>query len=133
MPITVYTDGSGKGWICAMIHCEKGYFKTYFDWVGSPMNPRMPIVDFEWQAIILALEKLPETNEEIWLYNDCKSVIALINGKADHNTDFTRHLKQRIRRLVKKKNLNIKFFSITRYTNLAGFLLEHFLKGSAYP
>lgn len=114
-----YADGSGKGWACAMIQSEEGYFKTYFKRISKASS-----TDVEFEAILLALEKLVDVEEEVWLFSDSKTAIDHINQNCNHNRDATRHWAQRIRRFLKKNGLEVRFYWCRRDGNMAGIILD---------
>lgn len=114
-----YADGSGKGWACAMIQSEEGYFKTYFKRI-----PKSSSTDVEFEAILLALEKLTDVEGEIWLFSDSKTAIDHINQNCNHNVDETRHWAQRIRRFLKRNGLEVNFYWCRRDGNMAGIILD---------
>lgn len=119
MVTIAYADGSGKGWACAMIQSGEGYFKTYFK-----RTSRTSSMDVEFEAILLALEKLIGVEGEIWLFSDSKTAIDHINQECNHNSDGTRHWAQRIRRFLKKNGLEVNFYWCRRDVNLAGIILD---------
>lgn len=114
-----YADGSGKGWACAMIHSEEGYFKTYFKRISRSSSS-----DVEFEAILLALEKLVDVEEEIFLFSDSKTAIEHINMECKHNSDVIRHWAQRIRRFVMRNGLEVNFYWTRRDGNMAGIILD---------
>lgn len=117
--IIAYADGSGKGWACAMIQSREGYFKTYFKRISRTHSS-----DVEFEAILLALEKLVDVEEEAWLFSDSKTAIEHINQECSHNSDEIRHWAQRIRRFVERNGLEVKFYWGQRDGNLAGIILD---------
>jgi len=119
MVTIAYADGSGKGWACAMIQSEEGYFKTYFKRCSKSSS-----MDVEFEAILLTLEKLIGVEEEILLFSDSKTAIEHINQECNHNSDETRHWAQRIRRFLKKNGLEVNFYWCRRDGNMAGIILD---------
>ena len=114
-----YADGSGKGWACAMIQSEEGYFKTYFKRISKASSS-----DVEFEAILLALEKLVDVEGEVWLFSDSKTAIDHINQECNHNRDETRHWAQRIRRFANRNGLEVSFYWCKRDVNMAGIILD---------
>ena len=121
--VTIYCDGSGKGYVCAMFDYGEGYQRTYFGRINDQ-------VFHEYRAILFALEKLEEggpdlnwTEHKYILYNDNAGAIQHITGEAKPPTNIIEHLVEEIQK--KTEHLDIEFKWVRRGENLAGRVLDN--------
>lgn len=113
-PVIVYTDGSGKGWICAMFDYGEGYQRCYFENIDDRIFHEYLAMKFAVGLMIFGYRYI--------LYNDNYGAIQHVNRHAPPPTDIIRHLVKEIREAA--KGLDVTFAWTGRETSLAGIALD---------
>ena len=116
MKISVYVDGSGGS------NSGFGFFvketgESFYEKKSEITNNQA-----EYMAIILALKKFVETNDEITVYSDSKNTVNQLNHEFAINNEKLRDLARESCVLIAKFS-NISIIWISRKENLAGKML----------
>ena len=116
MKISVYVDGSGG---------SDGGYGFFVKETGESFYEKKPEItnnQAEYLAIISALKKFVETDDEITIFSDSKNTVNQLNHEFAINNEQLRALAQEAWLLIPKiPNLQIKW--IPRKQNLAGKML----------
>ena len=116
MGVTVYVDGSGGS------DPGFGFFVKETGESFYEKKPRITNNQAEYLAIISALKKYEDSNEEILIYSDSKNTVNQLNHEFAINNDELRILAQEAWSVMGKiSHLSIKW--IPRKENLAGKML----------
>ena len=116
MPTSVYVDGSGG---------ENSGYGYYVKESGESFYEKKPNItnnQAEYMAIIAALKKFAESNEQTTIYSDSKNTVYQLNHEYAINDDTLRELARQAWTLI-AKNSKIKIQWIPRKENLAGKML----------
>lgn len=122
--VTVYCDGSGSGYVCAIFDYGEGYQRTYFDRITDQIFHEYRAILFAVECINLGgpdLSKFAHANKYI-IYNDNQGAIQHVNGESKPPTDIIKHFVAEIQKKV--KHLNVEFEWVQRSENLAGLILD---------
>ena len=116
MKISVYVDGSGGS------NSGFGFFvketgESFYEKKSEITNNQA-----EYMAIILALKKFVETNDEITIYSDSKNTVNQLNHEFAINNEKLRDLARESWVLIAKFS-SISVIWIPRKENLAGKML----------
>ena len=116
MKISVYVDGSGGS------NSGFGFFvketgESFYEKKSEITNNQA-----EYMAIILALKKFVETNDEITIYSDSKNTVNQLNHEFAINNEKLRDLARESWVLIAKFS-SISIIWIPRKGNLAGKML----------
>ena len=116
MAISVYVDGSGGA------DPGYGYFvketgESYYE-----KKPDITNNEAEYLAIISALKKFVESDEEITIYSDSKNTVSQLNHEYAINKEQLRTLAREAWSLIAKFS-KIKIIWVPRNENLAGKML----------
>ena len=116
MKISVYVDGSGG------LKSGYGYFIKETGESFYEKKPNITNNQAEYMAIISALTKFENSNDEITVYSDSKNTVNQLNHEFAINNEQLRNLAQKSWRIMGKiPNLSIVW--IPRNKNLAGKML----------
>jgi len=116
MGISIYVDGSGGS------DSGYGYFVKETGESFYEKNPDITNNQAEYLAIISALNKFVDSNEEITIYSDSKNTVNQLNHNFAINNEQLRTLAQEAWSIMAKfSHLSIKW--IPRKENLAGKML----------
>ena len=116
LKISVYVDGSGGS------NSGFGFFvketgESFYEKKSEITNNQA-----EYMAIILALKKFVETNDEITIYSDSKNTVNQLNHEFAINNEKLRDLARESWVLIAKFS-SISIIWISRKENLAGKML----------
>lgn len=116
LKISVYVDGSGGS------NSGFGFFvketgESFYEKKSEITNNQA-----EYMAIILALKKFVETNDEITIYSDSKNTVNQLNHEFAINNEKLRDLAREYWVLIAKFS-TISIIWISRKENLAGKML----------
>ena len=116
MTLSIYVDGSGGD------NSGYGYFiketnESFYEKKSAITNNQA-----EYLAIIAALKKLGQTNDEITIYPDSKVMVSQLNHQFAINSEPLRELAREAWTLMSKVP-NLKIVWIPRAENLAGKML----------
>jgi ribonuclease HI len=116
MPNSIYVDGAGGD------NSGYGYFvketgESFYEKKSSITNNQA-----EYMAIISALQKFANTNEQIIIYSDSKNTVSQLNHEYAINNEQLRELARQAWALIAKIS-DIKIVWIPRKDNLAGKML----------
>ena len=116
LKISVYVDGSGGP------NSGFGFFvketgESFYEKKSEITNNQA-----EYMAIILALKKFVETNDEITIYSDSKNTVNQLNHEFAINNEKLRDLARESWVLIAKFS-SISLIWISRKENLAGKML----------
>jgi ribonuclease HI len=116
MGISVYVDGSGG---------PNGGFGFFVKETGESFYEKKPEItnnQAEYMAIISALNKFVDSNDEITIFSDSKNTVNQLNHKFAINNEQLRDLARQAWNVMGKfSNLSINW--IPRKENLAGKML----------
>jgi ribonuclease HI len=116
MGINVYVDGSGG---------PNGGFGFFVKETGESFYEKKPEItnnQAEYMAIISALNKFVDSNDEITIFSDSKNTVNQLNHKFAINNEQLRDLARQAWNVMGKfSNLSINW--IPRKENLAGKML----------
>jgi len=116
MGISVYVDGSGG---------PNGGFGFFVKETGESLYEKKPGItnnQAEYMAIISALNKFVDSNDEITIFSDSKNTVNQLNHKFAINNEQLRDLARQAWNVMGKfSNLSITW--IPRKENLAGKML----------
>ena len=116
MAISVYVDGSGG---------ENGGYGFFVKETGESFYEKKPNVtnnQAEYMAIIAALQKFVDSNEELIIYSDSKNTISQLNHEFAINNEQLRKLAQEAWALIGKFS-KLTLTWVPRKENLAGKML----------
>ena len=116
LKISVYVDGSGG---------PNGGFGFFVKETGESFYEKKSEItnnQAEYMAIILALKKFVETNDEITIYSDSKNTVNQLNHEFAINNEKLRDLARESWVLIAKFS-SISIIWISRKENLAGKML----------
>ena len=116
MEISIYVDGSGGA------NSGYGYFvketvESFYEKKSNLTNNQA-----EYLAIISALKKYVDSNEEIIIYSDSKNTVNQLNHEFAINNEELRNLAREAWGLVGKFS-NLSIVWVPRKENLAGKML----------
>lgn len=116
LKISVYVDGSGGS------NSGFGFFvketgESFYEKKSEITNNQA-----EYMAIILALKKFVETNDEITIYSDSKNTVNQLNHEFAINNEKLRDLARESWVLIAKFS-SLSIIWISRKENLAGKML----------
>jgi len=116
MGISIYVDGSGGS------DSGYGYFVKETGESFYEKKPELTNNQAEYLAIISALNKYVDSDEEITIYSDSKNTVNQLNHEFAINNEHLRTLAQEAWSIIAKfSNLSIKW--VPRKENLAGKML----------
>ena len=116
LKISVYVDGSG---------CSNGGFGFFVKETGESFYEKKPEItnnQAEYLAIILALKKYVDTNDEITIYSDSKNTVNQLNHEFAINNEKLRDLARESWLIIAKFS-KLSIVWIPRKENLAGKML----------
>ena len=116
LKISVYVDGSGG---------SNGGFGFFVKETGESFYEKKPEItnnQAEYLAIILALKKYVDTNDEITIYSDSKNTVNQLNHEFAINNEKLRDLARESWIIIAKFS-NLLIVWIPRKENLAGKML----------
>ena len=116
MKISVYVDGSGG---------PNGGFGFFVKETGESFYEKKPEItnnQAEYMAIISALKKFPDTDNEIIIYSDSKNTVSQLNHEFAINNEKLRDLARESWLIIGKFS-NLSIVWIPRKENLAGKML----------
>ena len=116
MVISVYVDGSGGD------NSGYGYFVKETGDSFYEKKPNITNNQAEYMAIIEALKKFVDSDEEITIYSDSKNTVSQLNHDYAINNEQLRKLAQEAWSLIGKFS-NLTLTWIPRKENLAGKML----------
>ena len=116
MAVTIYVDGAGG---------PNSVYGYYVKETGESFYEKKPDItnnQAEYLAMISALKKFVESNDEITIYSDSKNTVSQLNHEFAINNEQLRILAREAWELI-AKNSKIKLVWIPRKENLAGKML----------
>ena len=116
MKISVYVDGSGG---------PNGGFGFFVKETGESFYEKKPEItnnQAEYMAIISALKKFVDTDNEITIFSDSKNTVNQLNHEFAINNDKLRDLARESWLIIGKFS-NLSIVWISRKENLAGKML----------
>ena len=116
LKISVYVDGSGG---------PNGGFGFFVKETGESFYEKKPEItnnQAEYLAIILALKKYVDTNDEITIYSDSKNTVNQLNHEFAINNEKLRDLARESWLIIAKFS-KLSIVWIPRKENLAGKML----------
>jgi ribonuclease HI len=116
MGISVYVDGSGG---------PNGGFGYFVKETGESFYEKKPEItnnQAEYMAIIAALKKFADTDEEIIIFSDSKNTISQLNHEFAINNEKLRELAREAWAIVGKFS-KLTLLWVPRKENLAGKML----------
>ena len=116
MKISVYVDGSGGP------NSGYGFFVKETGESFYEKKPNLTNNQAEYMAIISALNKYVNSNDEIIIYSDSKNTVNQLNHEFAINNEQLRNLAQESWSLIGKFS-NLTIIWIPRKENLAGKML----------
>ena len=116
MPISVYVDGSGGD------DPGYGYFVKETGESFYEKKPNITNNEAEYLAIISALKKFVDSDDELIIYSDSKNTVSQLNHDFAINKESLRELARESWSLIGKFS-NLKIMWIPRNENLAGKML----------
>ena len=116
MRISVYVDGSGGS------SSGYGYFVKETGESFYEKKPKITNNQAEYLAIISALNKYVDSNEEIIIYSDSKNTVNQLNHEFSINNDQLRNLAREAWGIIAKFS-NLSIIWVPRKENLAGKML----------
>jgi len=116
MVISVYVDGSGGE------NSGYGYFVKETGESFYEKKPNITNNQAEYMAIIAALKKFLNSNEEITIFSDSKNTVSQLNHKFAINNEQLRVLAREAWNIIGKFS-NLTLTWIPRKENLAGKML----------
>ena len=116
MTISIYVDGSGG---------EKSGYGFFVKETGESFYEKKPNLtnnQAEFMAIIAALKKFVDSDDDITIFSDSKNTVSQLNHEYAINNEMLRELAREAWSLMGKfSNLTIKW--VPRNENLAGKML----------
>ena len=116
MSISIYVDGAGGE------NSGYGYFVKESGESFYEKKPGITNNQAEYLAIITALKKFVETEDEITIFSDSKNTVSQLNHEFAINSEQLRVLAREAWELISKYT-NLKLKWIPRKENLAGKML----------
>jgi ribonuclease HI len=116
MVISVYVDGSGGE------NSGYGYFVKQTGESFYEKKPNITNNQAEYMAIISALKKFVNSNEEITIFSDSKNTVSQLNHEFAINNEQLRVLAQEAWNIIGKFS-NLTLTWVPRKENLAGKML----------
>jgi len=116
MVINVYVDGSGGE------NSGYGYFVKETGESFYEKNPNITNNQAEYMAIIVALKKFLNSNEEIIIFSDSKNTVSQLNHEFAINNEQLRVLAREAWNIIGKFS-NLTLTWVPRKENLAGKML----------
>ena len=116
MVISVYVDGSGGE------NSGYGYFVKQTGESFYEKKPNITNNQAEYMAIISALKKFVNSNEEITIFSDSKNTVFQLNHEFAINNEQLRALAQEAWNIIGKFS-NLTLTWVPRKENLAGKML----------
>lgn len=116
MEISVYVDGSGGE------NSGYGYFVKETGESFYEKKPNITNNQAEYMAIIAALKKFVDSDDEITIYSDSKNTVSQLNHDFAINNEQLRKLAQEAWSLIGKFS-NLTLTWVPRKENLAGKML----------
>lgn len=116
MTISIYVDGSGG------TNSGYGFFVKDTGMSFYEKKPNITNNEAEYLAIIAALKKFVDSNEEIIIYSDSKNTISQLNHDFAINKEELRTLAREAWALIAKIS-KLKLQWVPRNENLAGKML----------
>ena len=116
MRVSVYVDGSGGS------NAGYGYFVKETGESFYEKKPEITNNQAEYLAIISALKKYVNSNDEIIIYSDSKNTVNQLNHEFAINNEQLRNLAREAWSLMAKFT-NLSIVWIPRNNNLAGKML----------
>jgi ribonuclease HI len=116
MVISVYVDGSGGE------NSGYGYFVKETGESFYEKKPNITNNQAEYMAIIVALKKFLNSNEEITIFSDSKNTVSQLNHEFAINNEQLRVLAREAWNIIGKFS-NLTLTWIPRKENLAGKML----------
>ena len=116
MAVSIYVDGAGGP--------NSGY-GYYVKETGESFYEKKPDItnnQAEYLAMISALKKFVESNDDVTIYSDSKNTVSQLNHEFAINNEQLRILAREAWELI-AKNSKIKLVWIPRKENLAGKML----------
>ena len=116
MKVSVYVDGSGGS------DSGYGYFVKETGESFYEKKPDLTNNQAEYMAIISALKKFADTDDEITIYSDSKNTVNQLNHEFAINNEHLRELARIAWQLISKFS-SITITWVPRKENLAGKML----------
>jgi len=116
MAVSVYVDGSGGE------NSGFGYFVKETSESFYEKKPNLTNNQAEYLAIISALKKFVNSNEEITIFSDSKNTVSQLNHEFAINNEQLRVLAQEAWNIIGKFS-NLTLTWVPRKENLAGKML----------
>jgi ribonuclease HI len=116
MTLSIYVDGSGGD------ESGYGYFIKETNESFYEKKPNITNNQAEYMAVLAALEKIGQTDDEITIYSDSKVMVSQLNHQFAINSEQLRELARQAWTLMGKVP-NLKIAWIPRAENLAGKML----------
>jgi len=116
MGISIYVDGSGG------TNSGFGYFVKETGESFYEKKPELTNNQAEYLAIIFALNKYVDSNEEITIYSDSKNTVNQLNHEFAINNEELRDLAREAWGIIGKFS-NLSIVWVPRKENLAGKML----------
>ena len=116
MGISVYVDGSGGA------NSGYGYFVKETGESFYEKKPDLTNNQAEYMAIISALKKYVDSDEEIIIYSDSKNTVNQLNHEFAINNEELRNLAREAWEIIGKFS-NLSIVWVPRKENLAGKML----------
>ena len=116
MGISVYVDGSGGA------NSGYGYFVKETGESFYEKKPDLTNNQAEYMAIISALNKYVDSDEEIIIYSDSKNTVNQLNHEFAINNEALRNLAREAWEIIGKFS-NLSIVWVPRKENLAGKML----------
>lgn len=116
MKLSIYVDGSGGS------DSGYGYFVKETGESFYEKKPELTNNQAEYMAIISALSKYVDSNEEIIIYSDSKNTVNQLNHEFAINNEQLRDLARQSWNIIGKFS-NLSIVWVPRKENLAGKML----------
>jgi ribonuclease HI len=116
MTLSIYVDGSGGD------ESGYGYFIKETNESFYEKKPNITNNQAEYLAVLAALQKIGQTDDQITIYSDSKVMVSQLNHQFAINSEQLRELARQAWTLMAKVP-NLKIVWIPRAENLAGKML----------
>lgn len=116
MTLSIYVDGSGGD------KSGYGYFIKETSESFYEKKPNITNNQAEYMAVLAALQKIGQTNDQVTIYSDSKVMVSQLNHQFAINSEQLRELARQAWALMSKVP-NLKLVWIRRSENLAGKML----------
>ncbi len=116
MTLSIYVDGSGGD------KSGYGYFIKETNESFYEKKPNITNNQAEYLAVLAALQKIGQTNDDVVIYSDSKVMVSQLNHQFAINSEHLRELARQAWTLMSKIP-NLKIVWIPRAENLAGKML----------